>query len=162
MWINWLNPLTLSPSNLHILQRIMQESFEMRFCAAMAFLYPSYRIGSHNYHLDFWGHSKKGYVLWWSWWSLFIPKMMVKWSVRYKPLKIFFEHALLILNWFGIGIYLFWSLPTPTIFIHPFPWVPMKPCIVGGCGILLDGLRWLIHNITVLSWFIILFKRFIS
>ena len=32
-----------------------------------------------------------------------------------------------------------WSLCIITIFISPYPWLRMKPCMVGGVGLLLDG-----------------------
>ena len=38
-----------------------------------------------------------------------------------------------------------------SVFIHPFPWLPMKPCMVGGVGILLNDLKWVSHHFLVLS-----------
>ena len=42
-------------------------------------------------------------------------------------------------NW--NNIYLRWSLPIIIVFVHPFPVLPMKPYIVGGVSVLLDGLK---------------------
>ena len=94
--------------------------------------------------------------------TAFIPKQMVKWSVQYKTLKICLGRALLILKAVGIDIYLCWSLPITIVSIHPFTWLPMKPCMVGGVGLLLDGLKWVSPRFLVPSQFIILWKSFIS
>ena len=34
-----------------------------------------------------------------------------------------------------------WSLLIIIVFIHPFPCLPMKPCMVGGVGLILDCLK---------------------
>ena len=36
-------------------------------------------------------------------------------------------------------------------FHHPFPCLPMKPSMVGGVCLLLDGLKWVSHHFFVLS-----------
>ncbi|TMX00273.1 hypothetical protein EJD97_001095 [Solanum chilense] len=41
-----------------------------------------------------------------------------------------------------ISICRWWSLLKKIVFIHPFPWLSMKPCMVGGVGLLLYGLKW--------------------
>ena len=46
---------------------------------------------------------------------------------------------------------LWWSLLIILVFIYPSPWLPMKPCMAGGVGILLDGLKWVRHHFFVLS-----------
>ena len=79
----------------------------------------------------------------------FIPKRMVKQSVLYKPLKICLGRALLIIKGIRINIYLWWSLPIVIVFFHPFPWLPMKTCMVGGVGLLLDGFKWVSHRFLV-------------
>ena len=48
------------------------------------------------------------------------------------------------------------------VFSHPFPWLPMKPCIEGGVGLLLDVVKWVRHRFLVPIWFIRHFKLFIS
>ena len=35
-------------------------------------------------------------------------------------------------------------------FIHPSPWVPMEPCMVGGIGLLLNDLKWVSLRFLVL------------
>ena len=40
------------------------------------------------------------------------------------------------------NICLWWSLLIIIAFINPTPCLPMKPCMVGGVGLLLDGLKW--------------------
>ena len=81
----------------------------------------------------------------------FHPQMDGQEERMIKPLNICLGRALLILKGVGIGIYLLWSFPTTIVFIHQFPWLPMKVCMVRGVGFLLDCLKWVSHLLLVLS-----------
>ena len=43
-----------------------------------------------------------------------------------------------------------------------FPWLSMKPCMVGGVGLLSDDLKWLSLRFLVPIWFIKFWRNFIS
>ena len=81
---------------------------------------------------------------------------MVKRNVLFKPLRIYLGLVLFISRGIGISILLWWSLLIIIVFIHPFPWLPMKACIAEDVGSLFDCLKW-----VRLCFFVpILFKDF--
>ena len=47
-------------------------------------------------------------------------------------------------------------------FIHPFSWLLIKPCMVRGLCILLDGFKWVRLRFLVPNRFIKLWRNFIS
>ena len=83
--------------------------------------------------------------------TAFHPQMDGQAKRMIQNLEDMLRAFIIDLKGFGIDIYLCWSFPTTIVFIHPFPWLPMKPCMVGGVGLLLDGLKWVSHNFWVLS-----------
>ena len=61
----------------------------------------------------------------------------------------------------GINTCLKWSLLIIIAFIHPFPWIHIKPYMVGGVGLLLGGLKWVSLLFFVSILFIRLWIKFI-
>ena len=55
-----------------------------------------------------------------------------------QNLEICLELVSLISRKIGISICLWWSLLAIIVSIHPYPWLLIKSCIVGGVGLLLD------------------------
>ena len=49
---------------------------------------------------------------------------------------------MLISREIGINICLWWKFLVVIVFINQFAWLPMKTCMVGDVGLLLDGLKW--------------------
>ena len=80
---------------------------------------------------------------------------MVKWTVLFKPLRIFLELVSLILREIGTSICLWWSLLKTIATIHLYLWLPMKPFMVGDVGLRLDDFKW----VSVHFWFPIRFMR---
>ena len=74
--------------------------------------------------------------------TAFHPQIDFQAECSVQTLADMLRVVLLISREIGIRIFLWWSLLTAIVFIHPYTWLLMKTGIVGGVGLLLNGLKW--------------------